>query len=139
MLKEFSVVIEDNLRWGDMDAFQHVNNTLYFRYFEEARIAYFHKIKIIEEMKHSGIGPILKSTLCTFRIPLTFPDTISIGTKVSLIESDRFLMNYAVFSHHHQKIAAEGEGIIVSFDYPNAKKVPLPVKVVDAIRTLERF
>ncbi len=137
MLKEFSVVIERPLRWGDMDPYQHVNNTVYFRFFEEARIEYFFKTKVIEETKKSSIGPILKSTSCIFRLPLTFPDTISIGAKVTEIKSDRFSMKYAILSHSHQRIAAEGEGVIVSFDYQKGQKAALPVQVIQAITELE--
>ena len=39
--KEYPVVLNQDIIWGDMDAFGHINNTVYFRYFEDARIAYF--------------------------------------------------------------------------------------------------
>ncbi len=139
MLKEYSVVIEQALQWAEMDAFQHVNNIIYFRFFENARIAYFYKTHFIEEIKKRPIGPILKSTSCNFRFPLTFPDTISIGTKTVKLEHDRFLMHYAIFSHRHQRIAAEGEAMVVSFDYEKNAKAPLPDAVVSAIETLDRI
>ncbi len=44
ILKHYSVIIETPVAWGEMDAFQHVNNIVYFRYFESVRIAYFEKI-----------------------------------------------------------------------------------------------
>ncbi len=137
VLKEFSVVVEQALRWGDMDAFKHLNNTVYFRFFEEARIEYFYKTKFIEEVEKSGIGPILKSTSCVFRLPLTFPDTISIGAKVSDIKIDRFSMKYAIWSPTHQRIAAEGEGVIVCFDYNLGQKAPRAKSVHEAIARLE--
>src|SRR5258708_6829609 len=108
MNSEYPVTVERNLEWGDMDAMGHVNNIIYFRFFENARIAYFHKTKVNDEMKNLGIGPILKSTSCVYRLPLTFPDTITIGAKVTQIQSDRFTMKYAVYSHRHQRIAAQG-------------------------------
>ena len=58
LLKTFPVVTKIPVIWGDMDSFQHVNNVIYFRYFESARIQYFETLgwlKIIEKM---GIGPI---------------------------------------------------------------------------------
>jgi acyl-CoA thioester hydrolase len=42
----YPVVIEIPIAWGEMDAFQHVNNIFYFRYFESARIAYFGRLKM---------------------------------------------------------------------------------------------
>ncbi len=65
LLINFPVVIELPLAWGEMDAFQHVNNVAYFRYFESARIAYFSKLDLLMLMNQTGIGPILKSTGCT--------------------------------------------------------------------------
>lgn len=137
MNDKYPVTLEQHLDWGDMDAFGHINNIMYFRFFENARIAYFQKIAMYDEIKRSGIGPILKSTACTFRVPLVFPDTITVGAKVSEVKVDRFTMNYAIYSHHYQKIAAEGEGVVVSFNYHRNEKAPLPAKVADAINMLE--
>ncbi len=137
ILKLYSVTIETPVAWGEMDAFQHVNNIVYFRYFESARIAYLEKIGYLEFMEKTDRGPILASTKSKFKIPLAYPDTVTICGKVSGIESDRFVMDYCVVSHKHQKIAAEGEGLIVSFDYKAAKKVPIPEQIRQRILDLE--
>ena len=68
-LEGYPVVIDEQVVWGEMDAFQHVNNTVYFRYFESARIAYFGAVGYLEWMKAEGSGPILASTRCRFRRP----------------------------------------------------------------------
>ena len=48
--QEYPVVLSQDIIWGDMDAFGHVNNTVYFRYFEDARIAYFDQIGVHEQI-----------------------------------------------------------------------------------------
>lgn len=136
-LAGFPVVIEVPLAWGDMDAFQHVNNTVYFRWFESARIAYFRQIGYDTMKESSGLGPILASTSCRFRIPLEYPDTVSVGTRVPEVGEDRFVMEYVVESHRHAKIAARGEGVIVSFDYGLQAKCALPDSIRRAIAELE--
>ena len=73
LLREFPVVIEMPVRWGDMDAFNHVNNVVYLRYFESARIAYFERLGFGISIAEQGIGPILASTSCEFKFPLTYP------------------------------------------------------------------
>ena len=73
LLKEFPVVIEIPVAWGDMDAFQHVNNTVYFRFFESARIAYFEELDLIGLMRETGIGPILAAADCRFKNPPNLP------------------------------------------------------------------
>ncbi len=108
LISPYPVVIETPIAWGDMDAFQHVNNVVYFKLFESARITYFEKINFLEVMNETGIGPILASAQCRYKIPLTYPDMVSVGAKVDTIEKDRFIMKYAAISHKHKKIAALG-------------------------------
>jgi acyl-CoA thioester hydrolase len=134
----YPVVIEIPIAWGDMDAFQHVNNIMYFKYFESARIAYFEKINFLEIMNETGIGPILASTQCRYKIPLTYPDYVTVGAKVDTIEKERFTMKYAVISHKHEKIAALGEGVLVTFDYQNNKKTLIPDEIKKRIIVLEK-
>jgi acyl-CoA thioester hydrolase len=121
-----------------MDAFRHLNNTAYFRFFESGRIAYFEKVNLLEYMEETGVGPILASTNCRFKIPLTYPDKVYIGTRVSNIEEDRFTMEYFVVSEKHQRVAAEGTGLIVCFNYKENKKVALPAELKRRIEELER-
>ena len=134
----YPVVIEIPVAWGDMDAFQHVNNIMYFKYFESARISYFEKINFMEVMNETGIGPILASTQCRYKIPLTYPDHVTVGAKVDTIEKERFIMKYVVVSHKHEKIAALGEGVLVTFDYQNNKKTLIPDEIKKRIIALEK-
>jgi len=133
----FPVVVTSPVVWGEMDAFQHVNNTVYFRYFESARIAYFERLQFMELMQGTGVGPILASTQCRFKIPLTYPDTVDIGVRVTDVGDDRFVMRYAVVSRRFGKIAAEGEGLIVAFNYRENRKAPLPDEIRQRIAALE--
>ena len=136
-LEAFPVVITIPVAWGEMDAFQHVNNSVYFRYFESARIAYFEQLEFMEYMQATGVGPILASTQCRFRVPLTYPDTVRVGAKIAEIAEDRFVMRYAVVSQRLQKLAAEGEGVIVSFNYRESRKAPLPEVIRQRIAAIE--
>lgn len=137
LLAKCPVVIEIPVAWGEMDAFQHVNNIVYFRYFESARIAYFERVDYIGLMEQTGIGPILGSVQCKFKIPLTYPDTVFVGARVTKLETDRLTMEYYVVSHKAGKLAAQGEGVIVSFNYRENNKVPLPDILIERIRALE--
>src|SRR4028118_1528958 len=101
LLETYPVVIEIPVAWGEMDSLRHVNNIVYFRYFESARMAYFEKLDLWNYMDETGIGPILATTQCKFRIPLTYPDLVSVGAKISGIEIDRYRMLYTVVSHNH--------------------------------------
>jgi acyl-CoA thioester hydrolase len=137
-LSNCTVVITLPVAWGEMDANGHVNNIIYFRYFESVRIAYFEKLKFIEYARQTGIGPILASTECRYKIPLHYPDTVSVGTKILSMEEDRFVMGYEVYSHAYSKIAADGEGVIVAYDYRANKKVPIPEDLKKNILDMEK-
>ena len=139
MLDDYPVTMDVPVAWGEMDAFQHVNNVAYFRYFETARIAYFEAIDLIQHMQRTGIGPILAETRCRYRIPLTYPDNLTVGARVSAIGDDRFVMRYRLVSARHGNIAAEGDGIMVTFDYGAGKKVAVPEEIGSRIVTLERL
>jgi acyl-CoA thioester hydrolase len=132
------VVIEIPVAWGEMDSLRHVNNVAFFRYFESARAAYFEKLGLWEYMSQTGIGAILSSIQCRFKIPLTYPDTLSVGVRVSRIEEDRFVMQHYVASHKVGAIAAEGEGVIVSYNYRENRKTSLPEEVKRRIQALEQ-
>ena len=138
LLEAYPVVIETPVAWGEMDSLRHVNNIVYFRYFESARMAYFDRVGFWAYMDETGVGPILASTRCQFILPLTYPDTVSVGARVSEIEDDRFTMSYAVASHNHARLAAVGEGLIVSYDYRALTKAPLPEEIKRRIRELEQ-
>ena len=136
-LAGFPVVIDIPVAWGEMDALRHVNNIVYFRYFESARIAYFEKLRFWEFMNQTGVGPILASIQCKFKMPLTYPDTVSVGTRIPKIEQDRFVMEYRAVSRKSHAIAAEGESVVVSYNYRENKKTPLPDEMKQRILTLE--
>lgn len=125
-LSGFPVVIDLPVAWGEMDAFQHVNNIVYFRYFESVRMACFERIGLTEMLESEGVGPILASTQCRFRLPLTYPDTVAVGARIEDVSEDRFTMRYRVVSHRHGRIAADGDGLIVTYDYRAGTKVPVP-------------
>jgi len=135
--KEYPVVLSQDIIWGDMDAFGHINNTVYFRYFEDARIAYFDQIGVHEQIKQFSVGPILATTQCNFRLPLDYPDHINIATRCSILSPKKFKMEYVVFSERHGAIAAEGDGLIVYYDYANGKSCEIPNAIVTAINKLE--
>jgi len=137
LLASFPVVVEAPVAWGEMDAFQHVNNVVYFRYFESARIEYLERIGFRQEAENGGVGPILHSTQARFRRPLEWPDFVLVGARTVDVAADRFTQEYRIVSRAQGEVAAEGGGILVSYDYANARKVALPPAVRDAIHRLE--
>jgi acyl-CoA thioester hydrolase len=137
LLEDFPVIAYVPVQWGEMDAYGHVNNTVFFRLFETARIEYLRRIGFTESYERDRVGAILHSTHCRFRHPLVYPDTVLVGARVTDVGEDRFTMGYVIVSLQHEAIAAEGGGIVVSFDYRTRRKTSLPSAVRTAIERTE--
>jgi acyl-CoA thioester hydrolase len=138
LLAGFPVVTELPVAWGEMDALGHVNNAVYFRYIESGRMACFSRLGMLDDIPRTGIGPILHSVSCRFRLSLTYPDTISVGTRITDIGDDRFTLESKIVSHRHNRVAAEAQSIIVMLDYRANRKVPLSAGLRKNIAELEQ-
>lgn len=130
LLAHYPVRVSVPVAWGEMDAFGHVNNVVYFRYFENARIELLRRIGFVDNQE---IGPILASTHCRFRRPVTYPDQLLVGVRITEVEEDRFTIEYRLASEALGEVAAEGGGVVVSYDYQAGQKAPLPRAVREAI------
>ena len=137
LLTDYLIVITQELIWADMDAYQHINNAVYFTYFEIARMAYFEKIGVSQYKEQHNIGPILASTKADFKAPLKYPDTINIAAKITNLASKKLSMQYSIHSQTLNNIVAQGEALIVYFDYTNGKSCEIPEKIVNQIRQIE--
>lgn len=125
LLAPYKITLEIPVLWGHMDSMGHVNNTVYFRYFESARLDYFLRF----DPTMTGAGMILGSTSCRFKIPLTYPDTVTVTARITQLEEYRCTMEQTIVSHNYEKVAAVGEAIMVGYDYDKLKKAPIPESV----------
>jgi acyl-CoA thioester hydrolase len=137
LLAGFPVVVEVPVLWGEMDSYRHVNNVVYFRYFENARLEYFRRLGWFEYERETGVGPILAATRARFRRPLTYPDRVSIGARTGSMGEDRFTLDHLVVSHNLGAVAAEGQGTVVTYHYAQGRKVPMPDELRHRIADLE--
>ena len=137
LLEGFPVVVEQAVVWGDMDAYRHVNNVVYFRYFENARLEYFRRLDWFAFEKETGVGPILAATQARFRKPLTYPDVILIAARVPEIGQDRLRIEHRIVSRRLGAVTTEGEGTIVPYDYARGAKAAVPDELRRRIAALE--
>jgi acyl-CoA thioester hydrolase len=136
-LAGFPVVVELDVAWGDMDSYAHVNNVVYFRYFEAARIAFLDRIGWLRSREESGPGPIMASTQARYRRPLAYPDHLWVGARLLEMKEDRVTIAHRIVSRKLNAVATEGQVVVVSFDYRTGKKVPIPEAIRTAVEQLE--
>lgn len=136
-LAGFPVRTELKVQWGDMDAAQHVNNLAYLKWFETARIDYFNHLGQDVVYNDEKPGFILAKQDVKYLFPVTYPDKVLVALKVTDVMEDRFNMHCKIFSLRHHRLVAIANGLIVSYDYHQATKVPIPEEVKERIFKLE--
>ena len=136
MSSSWPVVLEIPVAWGEMDAFAHVNNTVFVRWFESVRIACFERAGMLERMMTEKIGPILARTEIDHRRPVTYPDTVTTETCIVSIGNSSFVMGYRITSHAQKAVVAEGKTVVVLFNYTTGEKVPIDEALRARLQTL---
>ena len=135
-LKVYPVVVEIPVEWGDQDAYQHVNNTVSLRWFETARLTYFHHSKL-GDLEEEGLRPILAHVTLDYREQLTFPDTILSACRIARVGNKSMTMEHAIYSLTHQAVVSEGTCITVMFDYNKNESVTVDDRARQLIETME--
>jgi acyl-CoA thioester hydrolase len=137
LLAGYPVVIEWPVQWGDQDAFGHVNNTVYFRWCESARIAYMTRLGLAEWLNPKELGPILAQIGCNYKRQLHFPDVVLIGSRISRMGKSSLTMEHVLVSKSQIAVVAESTSVLVVFNYLAQRPVPIPESVRERIRQLE--
>jgi acyl-CoA thioester hydrolase len=136
-LTGFPVVILLPVQWGDQDAFGHVNNTVYFRWCESARIEYLDKLGLSELMRREGIGPILAAIACNYRSPVTYPDQAQIGARITRMGRSSLTMEHRIYSEAQRQLVADATSTIVVFDYNRQASQPIPDDIRQLVERME--
>jgi len=135
-LADYPVITEIPVQWGDQDAFGHVNNTVHIRWFESARIDYMLRIGL-DAARAGGVGPILATITCHYRRQINWPDRVLIGTRVARIGKSSLTIAHAVYSTEQQALVADGDSVIVAFDYDSQQSIRVPDEIREAIRRIQ--
>jgi len=120
------------IRWGDMDMLGHVNNTVYFRYLEQARIEWTYGLRPAGEA-YAKTGPVIVNASCTFLLPLVYPGEVEV--RMCLAEPGRTSIGtyYDILMNGTKH--AEGAAKMVWIDLASGRSVPLPDNVAALLRS----
>jgi len=111
------------VRWGDMDSAGHVNNIVYFRYMEDARIAWFEHLGMLDA--GADLRPILARVECDFRKPVTYPGDVV--TRQTVTRVGRTSVDHdveIVLADDPSQVVATGKSVVVWLDYASGKPAP---------------
>lgn len=137
MIDDFRHLQEISVRWADQDAFGHVNNAVYFTFFETARIAYLEQFGFWSRSGRPDQGPVLAQIDCNFRRQLQYPVDILVGTGVTRLGHRSFSLSQAIFLDDRDTLIADGDSVIVWFDYRQMKSIELPDALKNTVKKFE--
>jgi acyl-CoA thioester hydrolase len=122
----------ERVRFGDLDAMRHLNNVVFLRYFETARIAYLGHLMPSHDPAHpedGDFGLIFAECHINYRSPVHYDEPVAIACAVADVRRSSFRVPFAM--RVGDRLAAEGYGVLVGYDYRGGRAAPLP----DDLRT----
>jgi acyl-CoA thioester hydrolase len=122
------------IRWGDMDLLGHVNNTVFFRYFEQARMEWLYGLHP-ERKAYDGSGLVIVNASCTFHEPLVYPGEVEV--RMYLGDAGRSSVGSYYELSMNDKLYAEGAAKIVWVDLASGRAIPLPEAIVAPLRSFD--
>ncbi|MFO0737010.1 MAG: thioesterase family protein [Labilithrix sp.] len=110
--------------WGEMDAYGHVNNAVFLRWLETARIRWFEDVAYPEA--DGKTGPVLRTALVEYLLPVKYPDTVQVTARPTKLGRSSVTLAYEVTSDAQRVVVAKGESVVVFADFVAGGSVPLP-------------
>ncbi len=126
----------ERVRFGDLDAMRHLNNVVYLRYFESARIAYMSALSpghSPANPERGAFGMIFAEAHINYRSPVEYDEEVAIGCSVGEVRRSAFRMDFAM--HVGERLVAEGYGWLVGFDYEEQTARRLPPELREALES----
>lgn len=132
---DFKLSLEIRIDWSDLDMYEHVNNVSYMRYLQSGRVNFWEASGIHEFYRNSSQGTMLVSTKCDFKKSLYYPGNAIIKTKLDFIGNTSFGLKHIILNEKYE-ICAEGNDVVVCFDFGKNKTFPVPDWLREKISTL---
>lgn len=136
-LHEFPVVVTLPIQWGELDAYGHVNNVVFLKWFESARARYGSRVGVDMTPNSSGYGAIVASVSCQYLRPLSYPGDVIVGVRVTRMSIGSVTLGFCIVDARTGVPAAEGNCDAVLYDHSNQRPCPIPDFIREAVEELE--
>jgi acyl-CoA thioester hydrolase len=133
--REYAHLKPSPTRWGDNDAYGHVNNVVYYAFFDSEVNRHLIEHGVLDIQKSPVIGFVIE-TRCTFFKALGFPDIVHVGMKVVHLGRSSVRYDIALFRNDEDTAAAAGEFVHVYVDRNTGRPTDIPGAVRDVLREL---
>ncbi len=122
------------VRWKDMDAMGHVNNSTYFTYLESARIGYLAKLGCLGTLEGEvRTGAVVVSQTFHYRRQVKYPDELEVGVRCGEIRTRSFVLEYAVFRRGGDELVGNGFTVLAWLDYTAGQAIEIPPEMRKAL------
>ena len=119
-LAHYPIIHQQPIHWGEMDAFNHLNNVVYYRYAESARIGYLQALGMFD----GNMVTVLAQSSCQYLRPVIFPDTLLLGVRCQRLGTTSIVIEYSYYSTAQAAIVATAEAVVVRLDSNGQDKKP---------------
>lgn len=133
---KFPLKLTLRIDWCDMDIFKHVNNVMYFKYIQSARVHYWEQSGLVKLYEQDDIIAMLLSAQCRYIKPLHYPGNVTVQTSVSFIKNTSFGLTHQLLNEK-QEIVAEAQDVMVLMDAKTEEKISIPDTIRATIKQLE--
>jgi len=134
---DFPVSLEFPIQWGDLDAYGHVNNLSYLRWFEAARAVYATKVGVVTLPGQPGVGGIVASLRCQYLRSVSYPGVVQACVRITKLTIAGVSLEFQIFDRATGVPAASGGCEVVLVDIASEKPVPIPDEIRAAVEELE--
>ena len=132
-LSHYPIIHHQPIHWGEMDAFNHLNNVVYYRYAESARIDYLQALGMFD----GSMVTVLAQSSCQYLRPVTYPDTLLLGVRCQRLGNTSIVIEYSYYSCAQEVIVATAEAVIVRLDSDGKDKLPWTAEERERLLALE--
>ena len=133
--EEFRRFYTIGTRWGDHDSYGHVQNVVYYSFFDSA-ISHFLVEQGTLDIDNSPVIGLIVESSCTFFSPITFPEQVTVGLRIAHLGTSSARYELGIFRNDETEVSALGYVVYVYVDRASNKPVAIPELVREELRTL---
>ena len=133
-LAHYPIIHHQPIHWGEMDAFNHLNNVVFYRYAESARIGYLQALGMFD----GSMVTVLAQSSCQYLRPVTYPDTLLLGVRCQRLGNTSIVIEYSYYSTAQQAVVATADAVIVRLESDGKTKLPWTFEERERLLALEK-
>jgi len=114
--------------WSEIDSFGHVNNVMFMKYVQAARLNFVDSIGLMKLHRTQNIGFMVAETSCRFKKEMHFPGYVNVSTKIAFIKNTSFSLEHTI-TNSDEEVVAVATDVLVVYDFNKNEKTLIPEEI----------